>query len=346
MALLPFSTARSDWLTKNNGHPHSPSVLRSPDSAVRNPLVSVIVPTFNRPAMLKETLTSIDAQTYAPIEIIVINDGGTEIEPPFVPLNVGRKVVHLKHGTNRGLPAARNTGLNAASGEYIAYVDDDDIYYPDHIEMLVSFLVNSTYKVAYTDAYEVREVKRGTFLGDLFSAPHATSLYVFWRLAPNLFARLLQGKLGAFAPGGHAFRKLADSRVDPFVRADGKYLVVNRRARYSNDFDRDALLVKNFVPVLCLMHHRSCVEQAGLFDETLTSHEDWDFWIRIARECPFAHIKEVTCEYTQRADGSNMSSYRRADFRRTMKIIHKRYRYLVENSDVIKAQNAILGSLS
>ena len=94
------------------------------------------------------------------------------------------------------------------------------------------------------------------------------------------------------------------------------------------------------------MHHRSCVDDAGLFDESLTSHEDWDLWIRIAEEHPFAHIKELTCEYTQRSDGSNMSSYRRADFKRTMKIIHEKYRHMVGSAQVIEAQNAYLGSLS
>src|SRR4051812_38104251 len=98
---------------------------------IRNPLVSVIVPTFNRPAMLKDALASIFAQTYAPIEIIVVNDGGIDAELAIAASNCKSRVVYLKHTSNKGLPAARNTGIKAASGEFIAYLDDDDVYYPD-----------------------------------------------------------------------------------------------------------------------------------------------------------------------------------------------------------------------
>jgi glycosyltransferase involved in cell wall biosynthesis len=323
------------------------SSIASAQSQTKQPLVSVIVPTFNRPEMLMETLASIDAQAYGPIEILVINDGGSDVEPLLGKLNHHRKIIHLKHDTNRGLPAARNTGIKAASGEYIAYVDDDDVYYPDHIETLVSFLVNSSSKVAYTDAYQADEVRGGTFLNNLTSLQGGMLLFLLSRIAPGSGLQFARRSIRAFGPCfDQPFLKLAKSNVDPFLRAGGKYLIVERKSTYSIDFDRDTLLVTNFVPVLCVMHHRSCVDEAGLFDETLTSHEDWDLWIRIAEAHNFAHIKKITCEYSQRADGSNMSSYRRADFRRTMKIIHERYRHLVGNANVIEAQNAYLGNLS
>ena len=346
MGLSLFSFARSGCVTTNRKIVHNSSSVASARSQSTRPLVSVIVPTFNRPEMLKETIASIEAQSYSPIEILVINDGGLEIEPLLAGLRSDRKIVHLKHAANRGLPAARNTGLRAASGEYIAYVDDDDIYYPDHVETLVSCLMNSSYKVAYTDAYEATEVLGGSFLKNLFSLDVGLFPYFLSRASPGIGLRILRQRFCRIAPfRDQAFLKLAKTNVDPFLRADGKYLVANRKTRYSTDFDWDTLLIKNFVPVLCVMHHRSCIDKAGLFDETLTSHEDWDLWIRIAKEHPFAHIKELTCEYSQRADGSNMSAYRRNDFTRTMKIIHEKYRDLVGDAKVIEAQKAYLGSL-
>jgi glycosyltransferase involved in cell wall biosynthesis len=323
------------------------SKIASAQAPKKRPLVSVVVPTFNRPEMLKETLASIDAQSYSPIEILVVNDGGVDIESTLASLNLKSHIVLLRHSTNRGLPAARNTGIKAASGEYIAYVDDDDIYYPDHIETLVSCLLSSGHKIAYSDAYEAQEMEGGTFLENLALVRQATLLYVLSRVTRRCGLGLLRRSLGSFGfCFGQAFLKLSASNVDPFLRAGGKYLVINRKAKYSNDFDRNTLLVRNFVPVLCLMHHRSCVDDAGLFDESLTSHEDWDLWIRMAEDHTFVHIKELTCEYSQRADGSNMSSYRRADFKRTMKIIHEKYRHLVRSMDVIEAQRAYLSSLS
>src|SRR5205807_9501739 len=130
--------------------------------------------------------------------------------------------------------------------------------------------------------------------------------------------------------------------IDMFSRGDGKYLIVKRTHQFSEDFARDTMLVRNFIPVLCLMHHRSCLERTGLFDETLTTHEDWDLWIRMSRENDFAHIKKLTCEYTMRADGTNMTSAIRGDFRHSIEVIHDRYSKLTSNPQIIEAQKAFL----
>src|SRR2546426_9080462 len=82
---------------------------------IKNPLVSVIVPTLNRPAMLRDALASIAVQTYAPVEIVVVNDAGVDVEHVVEPSRFKQRIVYLKHTTNKGLPAARNTGLNGAS---------------------------------------------------------------------------------------------------------------------------------------------------------------------------------------------------------------------------------------
>src|SRR3972149_8781618 len=123
------------------------------------PMVSVIVPTYNRPDMLGDCLDSINGQTYSNLEVLVVNDGGQEVEKIISNSNKGGNVRYIRHLTNRGLAAARNSGIRAAKGKYIAYLDDDDIYYPDHIETLVEFLEQSHYMVAYTDAYRVHMEK-------------------------------------------------------------------------------------------------------------------------------------------------------------------------------------------
>ena len=127
--------------------------VRGKKGKVSDPLVSVIVPTYNRPDMLKEALTSVLSQTYQNFEVIVVNDAGDDVKDVIDSLNKEGKIIYLQHKENKGLPAARNTGLKAAGGKYIAYLDDDDIYYPNHLETLVNFLENSDYKIAYTDSY-------------------------------------------------------------------------------------------------------------------------------------------------------------------------------------------------
>ena len=230
-------------------------------------MVSVIVPTYNRPAMLAETLKSIFNQTYKNFEIIVINDAGIDVERKIRLLNKNNNIKYLKHAKNKGLAASRNTGIREARGKYIAYLDDDDIYYPDHLETLVNFLENSEYKVAYTDAYKVHQEKE-----------------------------------------------------------NGKYVVTKRDLPYSFDFNYDQILVENFIPILCLIHERSCLNQIGLFDEELSVLEDWDLLIRLSKKFKLFHLKKVTCEFVWKTDGTTMSSSMQHNFFETHKIIYEKYR--------------------
>ena len=124
-----------------------------------HPLVSVIVPTYNRPDTLKKALESIALQTYKHIEAIVVNDAGEDVSGVINTFQDRLSIKYLVHNKNKGLAASRNTGINSAIGKYIAYLDDDDIYYPDHIETLANFLENNDYKVAYTDAYRAYQEK-------------------------------------------------------------------------------------------------------------------------------------------------------------------------------------------
>src|SRR3972149_702276 len=107
------------------------------------PLVSIIVPTWNRSEMLAEALKSIHNQTYPHFEIIVVNDGGMDVAGIISSLNTKNNIRYLVNERSRGAAAARNEGFRVAKGKYIAYLDDDDIYYPDHLATLVSFLENS-----------------------------------------------------------------------------------------------------------------------------------------------------------------------------------------------------------
>jgi len=131
--------------------------LSEPDEP---PLVSVIVPTYNRPEMLKRAIESILSQTYPSIEIVVVNDAGDDAEHIIRTLNTRSDIVYIRHAANKGLAAARNTGIRAAHGKYIAYLDDDDVYYPDHIERLVTSLETTDYRVAHTQACRSHQEKR------------------------------------------------------------------------------------------------------------------------------------------------------------------------------------------
>jgi glycosyltransferase involved in cell wall biosynthesis len=121
------------------------------------PLVSVIIPTFNRRDLLKEALNSVLSQTYKNIEIIVVNDAGADARDLISSRNQAGNIVYLEHDRNAGPSAARNSGIRAAKGDYIAYLDDDDVFYPEHVDCLVEALERRDCGVAYTDSYHARQ---------------------------------------------------------------------------------------------------------------------------------------------------------------------------------------------
>jgi glycosyltransferase involved in cell wall biosynthesis len=98
----------------------------------RAPLVSVIVRTLGRPTLAR-SIASLSAQTYRPLEIVIVNAGATILIPPRTPPGVRCRVVD---GGPYDRPQAANAGLAAASGEWLAFLDDDDAFLPTHIESL------------------------------------------------------------------------------------------------------------------------------------------------------------------------------------------------------------------
>lgn len=118
------------------------------------PLVSVLIPTFNRRRYLPQALTSALRQSYRNLQIIVINDGGQDISDIISSFEDSR-IILINRKQNRGKAFSLNEALTKAEGKYIAYLDDDDLYYPNHIEILVDALENQTdCRVAYSDLYK------------------------------------------------------------------------------------------------------------------------------------------------------------------------------------------------
>ncbi len=103
------------------------------------PLVSVLLPTYNRRNFLPTALSSAVQQNYSNLEIFVIRDGGEDISDVINSFNDPR-IVFIDRQENRGKAFSLNQALLQAKGKYIAYLDDDDLYYPHHIETLVNTL--------------------------------------------------------------------------------------------------------------------------------------------------------------------------------------------------------------
>ena len=120
----------------------------------QTPKVSVIVRTCGRPSVLRETLISLRNQTYSNIEVVVVEDGANisqeMIQKEFSDMNI----VYLSTGEKVGRSKAGNLAMEKASGKYLNFLDDDDLFYADHVEVLVSQLVKGTNRAAYAFAFE------------------------------------------------------------------------------------------------------------------------------------------------------------------------------------------------
>lgn len=98
------------------------------------PLVSVIIPTYNRAHLISRSIQSVLNQTFKDIELIVVDDGSKDNTDEIIQAIDDPRVIYLKHQTNRGVSAARNTGIKAARGEFIAFQDSDDEWLPNKLE--------------------------------------------------------------------------------------------------------------------------------------------------------------------------------------------------------------------
>ncbi len=102
-----------------------------------SPVVSVIIPTFNRGWVLKEAIDSVLLQEFKDFELIVVDDGSTD-NTEYILDSFKEKIIVLRQG-NRGVSSARNAGIAKASGEFIAFLDSDDLWLPKKLSVQVDF---------------------------------------------------------------------------------------------------------------------------------------------------------------------------------------------------------------
>jgi glycosyltransferase involved in cell wall biosynthesis len=125
------------------------------------PLITVVMPTYNRPGLISESVESVMAQTMPRWELIVVNDGGgREVEATLQTFLQDRRVRYVlaEHG---GLSSARNVGMALARGRFITQLDDDDIYYPEHLAVVAeAFATDPARRVVYTDFYRAYQEER------------------------------------------------------------------------------------------------------------------------------------------------------------------------------------------
>jgi glycosyltransferase involved in cell wall biosynthesis len=201
----------------------------------RAPRISVVIPTYNAAATLPETLESVFGQSFTDFEVIVVDDGSTDATPDILAAYEDR--IRVLRKVNEGKPAAaRNLGVRAARGEFVAFLDADDCWTKDKLERQVAMLDQ-------------------------------------------------QPDVGLVYTG--------DATID----GESRKVSVNPCYPEARGRIYELLTVHNVMVGSSVVARRRAIEEAGGFDEDLTSIENWDLWIRIARGWAIEYIDEPLTLY-------------------------------------------------
>ena len=151
-----------------------------------SPKVSICIPTYNRKDYIRQTLDSIFAQTYKDYEVIVVDDGSTDGTKDMLD-HFGYKL-RYHWQANAGAAAARNALLRLAKGEFIAFIDSDDLFLPSAVERLLTAIENKSGNVIAYSPY-LRIDKNGKIIGK--SRPEFHSGYMTAQLFQHVFVHTL-----------------------------------------------------------------------------------------------------------------------------------------------------------
>jgi glycosyltransferase involved in cell wall biosynthesis len=239
------------------------------------PLVSVVIPIYNRGPKVRSTIDSVLAQTLPSdqYELILIDDGSTDDTFEVLSSTYGDiPNVHLRRQENSGVAVARNRGLASARGEYVAFLDHDDFWLPEKLELQLK-------------AFEAS-----------------------WRI--GVVTCLWQGiDESTHGESPTPSTQLVDA---PNANADSAPLPIGRVY--------DSLVLKNFIVSMSVpMMRTELAREAGGFDPDTVPCDDWDLWLRLARQCEFACVPRPLVLYTRHGEQqSNLLDNMREGMQKTL----------------------------
>jgi glycosyltransferase involved in cell wall biosynthesis len=209
------------------------------------PLVTIVLPTYNRANLLHGAVKSCVTQTWKSLEIIVVDDGSSDNTAQVVEewSRLDRRIRYVRQ-QNGKIPRALNTGFREAKGVFFTWTSDDNLYEPEAIELMATYLMtHSEIGLVYCDY------------------------------------------------------KLID--------ADGTILEVSRRT------SPDTIANVNSVGA-CFMYRRSVAEAVGTYDTEAFLAEDYDYWLRISKVAPLAHMSGLA-PYLYRVHSNSLTHTREAE---------------------------------
>ena len=226
-------------------------------SQTTQPLVSIVIPTYKHADYVLQTLASVTAQTYSHYEIIVVNDGSPDDTHERIKPLVDAGTIRYFRQENAGQSVARNRGIAAAQGEYIALLDDDDLWPPDKLEWQVAALQG---------------------------APEAALVY---------------GRVETIDDAG---------KPSTAVGVDGKPPLWTEDGPDGEVWAAFALRNRIVSPGQCLIRRTALRSLAGEpLAIDLWGCDDYDLWLRLARQFPFRFLPRLSLLYRLHANNASRS---------------------------------------
>jgi glycosyltransferase involved in cell wall biosynthesis len=148
-------------------------------------MFSIVIPLYNKAPHIADALRSVLAQTFAPAEIIVVDDGSTDGGAEIVRQFLGEKIILVRQN-NAGVSAARNIGASRATCGYVAFLDADDAWRPEHLQTLKELITRFPGLGLYSTLYEIHLHRR-------IFAPHSAYPPGFFGVVDDFFARMATG---------------------------------------------------------------------------------------------------------------------------------------------------------
>lgn len=161
------------------------------------PLVSVIIPVYNGERYLRAALESIFAQSYRPIEVIVVDDGSTDDSGAIAQSFSEVRYIQQK---NQGVAAARNHGIEVAHGEFFAFLDQDDLWTPEKLKLQIDFFLNDP-ELGYSLTQQQFFLDPGASLPAWFRKELLSTVHTGWVLGTLVVRRSAFEQVGNFATG-------------------------------------------------------------------------------------------------------------------------------------------------
>lgn len=200
------------------------------------PTVSVIIPTHNRASLLAVAVQSVLAQTFQDFEILIVDDASTDNTKEVVSALSDNRIRYFRRDMSGGDAVARNLGIANSKGEYIAFLDDDDSWLPEKLDLQMNLFKISTFPIGGVHAgYMKIDLKSQKIVG----------------------------------------LKFAEERGDIF----------------------NSILGENLINTSSVVIKKECIEEVGVFDESIPWCSDQDLWIRISEKYHWDCVKEALVKY-------------------------------------------------